>query len=130
VGIARRRHAEIVSHSPQLLASDPHNKVVKKRKQKRRLLRLPIFVLQYSEVHIHPSAFKHGQSVSDIQHGLNFSRHHFRIEDSYEPERILIIGPDTHGNFLELIGIVTNKDELLIIHSLFLRQQFHPLLER
>ena len=102
----------------------------KYKKQRLRYFRFPIFVLQYSEIQIHPSALKHGLSPKEIQHAIQFSHHHFHIDDSNESERILIIGPNNEGNFLELIGVITDRDELLIIHSMPLRTQFHPLLER
>ena len=102
----------------------------KYKKRRLRYFRFPIFVLQYSEIQIHPSALKHGLFPKEIQHAIQFSNHHFHIGDSNEADRILIIGPNIEGNFLELIGVITDRDELLIIHSMHLRTQFHPLLER
>jgi hypothetical protein len=104
--------------------------VGKHKKQRLRYFRFPFSVIQYSELLIHPSALKHGHSTIEIQHAIQFSNHHFHIDDSNEADRILIIGPNIEGNFLELIGVITDRDELLIIHSMSLRPQFHPLLER
>ena len=100
------------------------------KKQRLRYFRFPFSVIQYSEIQIHPSALKHGLFPKEIQHAIQFSNHHFHIGDSNEADRILIIGPNIEGNFLELIGVITDRDELLIIHSMHLRTQFHPLLER
>ena len=102
----------------------------KHTKRRLRYFRFPFSVIQYSEIQIHPSALKHGLFPKEIQHAIQFSNHHFHIGDSNEADRILIIGPNNEGNFLELIGVITDRDELLIIHSMHLRTQFHPLLER
>ena len=102
----------------------------KHKKQRLKYFRFPFSVIQYSEVLIHPSALKHGHSTIEIQHAIQFSNHYFHIDESNHADRILIIGPNIEGNFLELIGVITDRDELLIIHSMPLRTQFHPLLER
>ncbi len=111
-------------------ASDPHLHVGKQKRRRLRYFRFPFFVIQYSQLLIHPSALKHGHSANEIKHALHFAKHHFHIDDSDGSGRILIIGPNFEGNFLELIGVITDHDELLIIHSMSLRPQFHPLLER
>ena len=89
----------------------------------------PSFVLRYAELEIHETALKHGISELDIHHVCANSSDIFKLDqDSYEI-KILIIGPDSVGNLLEVIGLEINDQSLLIIHAMKIRKSMVKLLE-
>ena len=54
---------------------------------------------------IHDAARKHGVAEQDILHAID---HALAIEDAGEdPDRWLHIGPDTAGNLLEVVVMIT-----------------------
>jgi hypothetical protein len=58
-------------------------------------------------VEIHDSARKHGVAGRDIVHAIDYA---LAIEDAGEdPDRWLLIGPDTAGNLLEVVVLITGK---------------------
>ncbi len=105
------------------------------RRKKKREQSTPIpvdwsFVLRYSSVSIYDSAFKHGIHSSDIVHAHTHAVAFFEFSSSYPERKLLVIGSDTAGNLLELIGVVKRGDVLVIIHSMPLRRRFSELMER
>ena len=75
---------------------------------------------------IHDSARKHGVADPDvlrcIDHGLAF-------EDAGEdPDRWLLIGPDTAGNLLEAVVLITSSGEQIVIHAMPMRDKYRRLL--
>lgn len=64
-----------------------------------RLLRITILI----DVEIHRSARKHGINDAAIRHGLEHAITVFDLEPDADPPKVLVIGPDTAGNLLEII---------------------------
>jgi hypothetical protein len=78
-------------------------------------------------VEIHDSARKHGVAVPDILHAID---HALAIEDAGEdPDRWLLIGPDTAGNLLEVVIMTTAEGAQLAIHAMAMRDRYRRLLE-
>ena len=89
----------------------------------------PSFVLRYTELEIHESALKHGISNLDIHHVCANSSDIFELDQESYEIKILIIGPDSAGNLLEVIGLEINDQSLLIIHAMKIRKSMVKLLE-
>ena len=89
----------------------------------------PSFVLQYAESEIHETAYKHGVSTLDIHHACAQSIAKFKIDNESVEAKILIVGPDSAGNLLEVIGLEIDNKPLLIIHAMKLRKSVIRLLE-
>ena len=87
------------------------------------------YVLRYNSLSIYDSAFKHGVQSLGISHAHTYAIAFFEISSGNPEKKLLIIGPDTAGNLLELIGVVTRDDVLVIIHAMPIRGHFHELLE-
>ena len=90
----------------------------------------PSFVLRYAELEIYETALKHGISNLDIRHVCANSSNIFELDQESYEIKILIIGPDSAGNLLEVIGLETNNQSLLIIHAMKIRKSMVTLLER
>jgi len=90
----------------------------------------PSFVLRYTELEIHESALKHGINTLDIHHACANSSDIFELDQESDEIKILIIGPDSAGNLLEVIGLEINDQSLLIIHAMKIRKSMVTLLER
>jgi hypothetical protein len=87
------------------------------------------FVLRYAGHQIHESALKHGVSELDIHHVCANSSDIFELDQESYEIKILIIGPDSAGNLLEVIGLEINNQSLLIIHAMKIRKSMVNLLE-
>ena len=86
------------------------------------------FILWYSiVVECRRSAFKHGFTREDIGHAVIHAL--CRDDDAYEtnPPRVLILGPDSAANILEIFGELEDGD-LTIFHVMKARPQFLDLL--
>jgi hypothetical protein len=78
-------------------------------------------------VEIHDSARKHGVADEDILHAID---HALAIEDAGEdPDRWLLLGPDTAGNLLEVVVMTTVEGLQLAIHAMAMRDKYRRLLE-
>ena len=89
----------------------------------------PSFVLRYAESEIHETAYKHGVSTLDIHHACAQSIAKFEIDNESVEAKILIVGPDSAGNLLEVIGLEIDNKPLLIIHAMKLRKSMIRLIE-
>ncbi len=87
------------------------------------------FVLRYADVEIHETAYKHGVSTFDIHHVCANSSDIFELDQESYEIKILIIGPDSAGNLLEVIGLEINNQSLLIIHAMKIRKSVMNLVE-
>jgi hypothetical protein len=77
-------------------------------------------------VEIHRSARKHGVADPDILHAID---HALALEDAGEdPDRWLLIGPDTAGNLLEVVVMITTEGTQIAIHAMPMRDQYRRLL--
>jgi hypothetical protein len=78
-------------------------------------------------VEVHDSARKHGVADQDILHAID---HALAIEDASEdPDRWLLLGPDTAGNLLEVVVMTTVEGAQLAIHAMAMRDKYRRLLE-
>jgi hypothetical protein len=89
----------------------------------------PNFVLRYAEFQIHETALKHGVSDLDIHHAYAHSIALFEIDHESFEIKILIVGPDSAGNLLEVIALEIEDNSLLIIHAMKLRKYMNRLIE-
>jgi hypothetical protein len=88
----------------------------------------PHFVLQYCDVEIHRSAYKHGIDADTILHVLDHALTVIDLELEADPPKVLAIGPDRAGNLLEIIWLELANDVNLVIHAMPLRPTFYDLL--
>ncbi len=77
---------------------------------------------------IHRSAGKHGVSDADVLHAVAHEIVSVDLEPDADPPKVLVIGPDSAGNLLEVIVLVVYDDRLIAIHAMRLRRQFYELL--
>jgi hypothetical protein len=70
-------------------------------------------------VEIHRSARRHSIADADMLHAIDGS---LAVEDVGEdPDRWLVIGPDTAGNLLELVVLVTSEGDEIASQVMLLR---------
>jgi hypothetical protein len=78
-------------------------------------------------VEIHDSARTHGVADHDVVHTID---HALAIEDAGEdPDRWLLIGPDTAGNLLEVVVLIAAEGTQIVIHAMPMRDKYAKLLE-
>ena len=76
---------------------------------------------------IHDSARRHGVADQDILHAID---HALAIEDAgQDPDRWLVIGPDTAANLLEVVVMITAEGSQIAIHPMPTREKYARLLE-
>jgi hypothetical protein len=79
-------------------------------------------------VEIHDSAHRHDVAEEDMLHAVE---HSLVVDDLGEdPDRWLVLGPDTAGNLLELVVLVSAEGDEIIIHAMPMRATYRRLLER
>lgn len=78
-------------------------------------------------VRLTDSAFRHGIAEADILHAFRNAVRLVEIEQ-YGEERLVVIGPDRAGNWLELVAMPAH-DADRIIHADRLRPKFYELLK-
>lgn len=62
---------------------------------------------------------------------LHAVEHSLVVDDLGEdPERWLVLGPDTAGNLLELVVLISTEGDEIIIHAMPMRPKYRRLLER
>jgi hypothetical protein len=71
---------------------------------------------------------KHGVRTLDIHHATNHAIQTFQYFDKWDRKRILIIGPDSSGNLLELLVAINPDTSLKIFHAMRLRPKFEELI--
>lgn len=74
------------------------------------------------------SALRHGYSVEQISHAYDYYVFEGVIDDGADPPKILTIGPDNAGNFVELVGGRQPNGDHLIWHAMRCRRQYLDLL--
>jgi hypothetical protein len=76
-------------------------------------------------VDVHPSAFRHGVAVEDIEHAM---RNAMTI-DELEDDLCLYLGPGRDGSLLEVITVFrADVGEELVIHAMAMRTKYRRLL--
>jgi uncharacterized DUF497 family protein len=78
-------------------------------------------------VRVTDSAFKHGIAEADILHAYTNAVRLVEIEQ-YSEDRLIVIGPDRAGNWLELVAMPAD-DADRIIHADRLRPKFYEFLK-
>ncbi len=62
---------------------------------------------------------------------LHAVEHSLVVDDLGEdPDRWLVLGPDTAGNLLELVVLISREGDEVIIHAMPMRPKYRRLLER
>lgn len=62
---------------------------------------------------------------------LHAVEHSLVVDDLGEdPDRWLVLGPETAGNLLELIVLISREGDEIIIHAIPMRPKYRRLLER
>lgn len=77
---------------------------------------------------IHRAALKHGVMVEDIIHAADNAIEIIDLDIESDPPKVLAIGPDRSGRWLEVIWL-RFADEDLVIHAMRLRKVFERFLE-
>lgn len=73
------------------------------------------------------SAFRHGVAEADIMHAFRNAVRFVEVEQNGE-ERLIVIGPDRSGNWLELVAMPAEAADR-IIHADRLRPKFYEFLK-
>jgi hypothetical protein len=86
-----------------------------------------------SQIPFEPSLPLSIASTSKAQRGevgVSMERERSGIEDAGEdPDRWLLIGPDTAGNLLEVVVLISVEDTQIVIHAMPMRDKYARLLE-
>lgn len=62
---------------------------------------------------------------------LHAVEHSLAVEDlGEEPDRWLVLGPDTAGNLLEVVVLISSEGDEIIIHAMPMRPKYRKFLER
>ena len=70
----------------------------------------------------------HNVAVENMLHAVE---HSLVVDDLGEdPDRWLLLGPDTAGNVLELVVLLNREGDEIIIHAMPMRPKYRRLLER
>ena len=77
---------------------------------------------------VHQSAFKHGVTAEDIVHVVENAIDIIDLDTESDPPKVLAIGPDRSGRWLEVIWL-RFVDHDLVIHAMKLRKVFERFLE-
>ena len=64
----------------------------------------------------------------DVLHAVEHELVSFDLEPDADPPKLLVIGPDSAGNPLEVIVLVLADDRMIAIHAMKLRRHFYELL--
>ena len=61
---------------------------------------------------------------------LHAVEHSLVVDDlGDDPDRWLVLGPDTAGNLLELVVLISGERDEIIIHAMPMRPKYRRLLE-
>jgi hypothetical protein len=77
---------------------------------------------------IHSSALKRRWNREEISHAYDMALYEGVLEEDTDPPKLLIIGPDSAGNPLELIGAELENGDVLIWHAMDCRTTYLHLL--
>jgi hypothetical protein len=77
-------------------------------------------------VEIIESARRHGCTDESIRHAVENAL--VSEPAGEDPERVLVLGPDTAGNLLEVVAIVRTDKSLVAVHAMAMRTKYRRLL--
>jgi hypothetical protein len=81
-------------------------------------------------VQIRQSALKHGVTVDAINHAVEYALFADEdLEEGSDPPKMLILGPDTAANLIEVIGTANADGELIVFHAMAARTAYRRLLD-
>ncbi len=83
-----------------------------------------------SVLRAHRSALRHGCSIEDISHAVDAELYESVLDEDHDPPKLLIIGPDSAGNILELLGGELADDGLPTWHADHCRRAYLDLLPK
>lgn len=83
-------------------------------------------------VEVHRSARQHSIRDDDIRHATDHPVVVVDVDDDADPDppKLLVIGPDTAGNLLEVVVLILAQERQLAIHAMPLRRAYYDLLSK
>jgi len=79
----------------------------------------------FARVFVRASALKHGLTAERIRHAISVCR--MPLANPRSESQMLFLGPDQHGNPLEVIAVVDRDDVLVVLHAMPLRPAYRRL---
>jgi hypothetical protein len=81
-------------------------------------------------VEIRPSARRHGQAEDDIRWAVEHALVASDVDTNLDVDvaAVLYLGPNTHGDLLEVVVIEDDAGEEIVIHAMKMRRQYRRLL--
>jgi hypothetical protein len=79
-------------------------------------------------VEFHRSAARHGIAANEVLHAIENAIVVIDMDPDADPPKVLVIGPRSDGQLLEVIFLTLAYDRDLVIHAMPLRTAFHNLL--
>jgi hypothetical protein len=79
-------------------------------------------------VEFHRSASRHGIAAHEVTHAVEHALVVVDMDSDADPPKVLVIGPRSDGQLLEVIILSLADDRQLVIHAKTLRPTFHNLL--
>jgi hypothetical protein len=79
-------------------------------------------------VEFHRSASRHGIAATEVLHAVDHALVVVDMDPDADPPKVLVIGPGSDGQLLEVIILSLAADRELVIHAMTLRPTFHNLL--
>lgn len=77
-------------------------------------------------VEVYGSARKHGVSDPDIEHAID----HAVAAGEQDDGKVLYLGPDRAGNFLEVVSVLRVDGTEIVIHAMRMRRIYEPFLRK
>jgi hypothetical protein len=81
-------------------------------------------------VEFHRSASRHGITADEITHVVEHALAFVDMDPDADPPKVLVIGPRSDGQLLEVIFLTLADTRQLVIHAMPLRPTFHDLLPK
>ena len=76
----------------------------------------------------HRSAGRHGITPGEATHAIDHALVVVDMDPDADPPKVLVIGPRSDGQLLEVIFLSLADDRQLVIHAMPLRTTFYDLL--
>ena len=74
------------------------------------------------------SADRHRIAADDVTHAIDHALVFVDMDPDADPPKVLVIGPGSDGQLLEVIILSLAGNRELVIHAMALRPTFHNLL--
>ena len=76
----------------------------------------------------HRSAGRHGIAPDEVIHAVVHALEVVEMDPDADPPKVLVIGPRSDGQLLEVIILILANERQLVIHAMALWPTFHDLL--